>query len=69
MPPKKAIEPGAALQTLDTNQETLSERIPKPEKEGYQPNTTWWGARQRNQRLGSHTPTRVEKEREDASAS
>jgi hypothetical protein len=46
MPLKKAIAPGAALQPLDTKQETLSlslslsEKILKPEKEGYQPNTT-----------------------------
>jgi hypothetical protein len=68
MPPNKAIAPGAALQPLDTNQETLSERSPKPEKEGYQPNTAG-GVRPRNQRLGSHTPTSAEKEREDALAS
>jgi molecular chaperone GrpE (heat shock protein) len=32
MPPKKAIVPGAALQSLDTNQETLSLREARSQK-------------------------------------
>jgi hypothetical protein len=32
MPPKKAIAPGAALQPLDTNQETLSLREARSQK-------------------------------------
>jgi hypothetical protein len=46
----------------------FSERSLKPEKEGHQPNTVG-GARPRHQRLRSHTPASVEKERENASAS
>jgi hypothetical protein len=35
MSPKKITAPGAALQPLDTNQETLSPRGSKPEEEGH----------------------------------
>jgi hypothetical protein len=56
MPPKKATTPGAALQPLDTNQETLSLReVRRQKKEGYQPNTTGIGVGPGNQRPGSYT--------------
>jgi hypothetical protein len=35
MLPKKITMPGAALQPLDTNQETLSSRGSKPEEKGH----------------------------------
>jgi hypothetical protein len=40
MPPKKIVAPGAALQPLDTNQETLSlsPRGSKPEEKGHPSN-------------------------------
>jgi hypothetical protein len=38
MPPKKIAAPGAALQPLDTNQETLSPRGSKPVEKGHQSN-------------------------------
>jgi hypothetical protein len=69
MPPKKATVPGATLQPLDTNQETLAERSSEPEKKGYHPNTTGRGVGPGNQRPGSHTSTSVEEKRKDDSAS
>jgi hypothetical protein len=49
--------------------DTLAERSPEPEKEGYRPNTIGGGVGPRNQRTGSYPPTSAEKEREVASAS
>jgi hypothetical protein len=47
MPPKKIIVPGAALQPLDTNQDTLSlslsSRGQKQKEKGYQSNTSGGG--------------------------
>jgi hypothetical protein len=60
---------GCPIATGHQPRDTLSERSPEPEKEGYQPNTAGGGVGPRNQRAGSHTPTSAEEEREDALAS
>jgi hypothetical protein len=60
---------GCPAATRHQPRDTPAERTPEPEKEGYQPNTAGGGVGPRNQRLGSHTPTSTEEEREDASAS
>jgi hypothetical protein len=60
MPPKKTAALVAALQPLDTKQETVSlreVRSQKPEEKGYQPNTSGGGAGPGNQGPGSHSST------------
>jgi hypothetical protein len=70
MPLKKAIAPGAALASLDINQEGLSMRETRNQnREGHQPNTAGGGAGPRYQRPRCHPPTSAEKEKENASAS
>jgi hypothetical protein len=71
MPPKKITAPGAAaLQPLDTNQETLSlsPRGPKPEEESHQSNTPGGGVGPRDQGHGNHPSTRTKEEGEYGSA-
>jgi hypothetical protein len=46
MSSKKITAPGAALQPLDTNQDTLSLRGQKPKEEGHQSNTSGGGVGQ-----------------------
>jgi hypothetical protein len=66
MPPKKASALGAAaLQPLDPNQETLSSRGPKPEKEGHQSNTPGGGVGPRDHGYGDHSSASTKKEGED----
>jgi hypothetical protein len=68
MSPKKITAPGAAaLQPLDTNQETLSlsSRSLKPEEEGYQSNTPGGGVGPRDQGHGNHPSTSAKEEGED----
>jgi hypothetical protein len=66
MPPKKVSAPGAAaLQPLDPNQETLSPRGPKLEKEGQQSNTPGGGAGPRNQKHGDNPSASRKGEGED----
>jgi hypothetical protein len=60
---------GCPAATSYQPRDTLAERSSEPEKEGYQPNTIGRGVRLGNQRLGSHTSTSAEEEREDALAS
>jgi hypothetical protein len=52
MPPKKITAPGAVLQPLDTNQDTLSPRGQKPKEESHQSNTSGGGVGPRN-----HSPS------------
>jgi hypothetical protein len=70
MPPKKTIAPGAALQPLDTNQETLSLslRSQKPEEKGYQPKTLGGGAGPGDQGPGSHSSAGAKEKGEDGPA-
>jgi hypothetical protein len=71
MPPKKASAPGdAALQPLDTNQETLSlsPRGSKPEEKSHQSNTPEGGVGPRDQGHGNHPSTGAKEEGEDGSA-
>jgi hypothetical protein len=72
MRPKKITAPGAALQPLDTNQETLSlslsPRGQKPKKESHQSNTSGGGAvGPGDQGHGNHPPAGAKKEGEDGS--
>jgi hypothetical protein len=65
MPSKKASAPGAAaLQPLDTNQETLSLRGSKPEEKGHQSNTPGGGVGPRDQGHGNHPSTSTKKKKE-----
>jgi hypothetical protein len=69
MPPKKITASGAAaLQPLDTNQETLSPRGSKPEEKGHQSNIPGGGVGPRNQEHGNHPSTSAKEEGEDGSA-
>jgi hypothetical protein len=69
MPPKNTTTPGAAaLQPLDTNQETLSPRGSKPEEKGHQSNTPGGGVGPRDQGHGNHPSTSAKEEGEDGSA-
>jgi hypothetical protein len=64
MPPKKASAPGAAaLQPLDTNQETLSLR----EEKSHQSNTPG-GVGPRDQGHGNHPSSSAKEEGEDGVA-
>jgi hypothetical protein len=58
MPPKKITVPGAALQPLDTNQDTLSlsPRGQKPKEEGHQSNTSGGGVGPGDQGPRNHSP-------------
>jgi hypothetical protein len=70
MPPKKITALGAAaLQPLDTNQETLSlsPRGSKPEEKGHQSNTPGGGVGPRDQGHGNHPSTSAKKKGEDGS--
>jgi hypothetical protein len=68
MPLKKITVPGAAaLQPLDTNQETLSTRGSKPEEESHQSNIPRGGVGPRDQGYGNHPSTSAKEEREDGS--
>ena len=70
MPPKKITAPGAAaLQPLDTNQETLSlsPRGSKPEEKGHQSNILGGGVGPRDQEHGNHPSTSAKEEGEDGS--
>ena len=70
MPPKKATAPGAALQPLDTNQETLSLREARSQKrKATSPTPQERGVGPGNKRPGSYTSTSTEEKREDASVS
>jgi hypothetical protein len=71
MPPKKITTPGAALQPLDTNQDTLSlreARSQKPEEKGNQSNTSRGGAGPGDQGPRNHSPAGPKEKREDGSA-
>jgi hypothetical protein len=69
MPLKKITTPGAAaLQPLDTNQETLSPRGSKPEEKGHQSNIPGGGVGPGNQGHGNHPSTSAKEEGEDGSA-
>jgi hypothetical protein len=68
MPPKKITAQGAAaLQPLDTNQETLSPRGSRPEEEGHQSNIPRGGVGPRHQGHGNHPSTSAKEEGEDGS--
>jgi hypothetical protein len=68
MPPKKASGLGAAaLQPLDTNQDTLSPRGSKPEEKGHQSNTPGGGVGPRDQGHGNHPSTSAKEKGEDGS--
>jgi hypothetical protein len=60
---------GCPLATGHEPRRALSERSPKPEEEGYQPNTAGGRTGPRDQRVGGYSPTSAVKERRDASAS
>jgi hypothetical protein len=68
MPLKKTTAPGAALQPLDTNQETLSPRGSKPEEKGHQSNIPGGGVGPGDQGHGNHPPTSAKEKGEDGSA-
>jgi hypothetical protein len=69
MPSKKITAPGAAaLQPLDTNQETLSPRGSKPEEKDHQSNILGGGVGPRDQKHGNHPSTSAKEEGEDDSA-
>jgi hypothetical protein len=67
MPPKKITAPGAALQPLDTNQETLSSRGQKPKEKGHKSNTSGGGVEPGNQEHGDHSPADAKEKEEDGS--
>jgi hypothetical protein len=67
MPPKKTTAPGAALQPLDTNQETLSlsPRGQKPKEKGHQSNTSGGGVGSGNQGPINHSLAGAKEKGED----
>jgi hypothetical protein len=65
MPPKKTTAPGAALQPLDTNQETLSLRGQNPKEKGHQSNTSGGGVGLGDQEPRSHSPAGAKEKGED----
>jgi hypothetical protein len=70
MPPKKITALGAALQPLDTNQETLSLSLserPEAKRESYHSNTSGGGVGPGDQEHGDHSPTSAKEEGEDGS--
>jgi hypothetical protein len=69
MPPKKITAPGAALQPLDTNQETLSLREARSQKRKATSLTLQEEELdQGNQRHGNHSPAGAKEKGEDGSA-
>jgi hypothetical protein len=68
MPPKKIIASGAALQPLDTNQETLSPRGQKPKEKGHQSNTSGGGVGPGDQGPRNHSPAGAKEKGEDGPA-
>ena len=69
MPSKKAIAPEAALQPLDTNQETLSLRKARSHKRKATSPTPQEGVGPGDQGFGGYSPASAKEERNDASAS
>jgi hypothetical protein len=69
MLPKKITAPGAALQPLDTNQETLSPGGQKPKEKGHQSNTSGGGVGPGDQRPRNHSPVGAKEKGEDGSVS
>jgi hypothetical protein len=69
MPPKKITAPGAALQPLDTNQETLSPRGPKPKEKGHQSNIPGGAVGPGDQGHGNHPTAGAKEKGEDGSVS
>jgi hypothetical protein len=67
MPPKKITVPGAALQPLDTNQETLSLREDRKEKD-HQSDTSGGGVGPGDQGHGNHSTAGAKEKGEDGSA-
>jgi hypothetical protein len=67
MPLKKITALGAALQPLDTNQETLSLRGQKPKEKGHQSNTSGGGVGPGDQRPRNHSSAGAKKKGEDGS--
>jgi hypothetical protein len=63
MPPKKITVPGATLQPLDTNQETLSLREARSQKRGHQSNIPGGGVGPGDQGHGNHPPTGAKEKR------
>jgi hypothetical protein len=70
MPPKKITVPGAALQPLDTNRETLSlsPRGQKPKEKGHQSNTPGGGVGPGDQGPRNHSPEGAKEKGKDGSA-
>jgi hypothetical protein len=68
MPPPKITVPGAALQPLDTNQDTLSLRGHKPKEEGHQSNTSGGGVGLGDQGPRNHSPACAKEKGEDGLA-
>ena len=70
MLPKKITAPGAALQPLDTNQDTLSlsPRGQKPKEEGHQSNTSGVGVGSGDQGPRNHSLAGAKEKGEDGSA-
>jgi hypothetical protein len=68
MPPKKITVPGAALQPLDTNQDTLSPRGQEPKEKGHQSNTSGGGVGPGDQGPRNHSPAGAKEKGEDGSA-
>jgi hypothetical protein len=68
MPPKKITAPGAALQPLNTNQETLSPRGQKPKEKGHESNTLKGGVGPGDQGHGNHPPAGAKEKEKDDSA-
>jgi hypothetical protein len=67
MPPKKITVLGAALQPLDTNQETLSPRGQKPKEKSYQSNTSGGVVGPGDQEHGDHSSASAKEKGEDGS--
>jgi hypothetical protein len=68
MPSKKITALGAALQPLDTNQDSLSLRGQKPKEEGHQSNTSGGGVGPGDQGPRNHSPVGAKEKGEDGSA-
>jgi hypothetical protein len=70
MLPKKITALGAALQPLDTNQDTLSlsPRGQKPKEEGHKPNTSGGGVGPGDKGPRNHSPANAKEKGEDGSA-
>jgi hypothetical protein len=68
MPPKKITASRAALQPLDTNQETLSPRGQKPKEKDHKSNTSGGGVGPGDQRHGNHPSAGAKEKGVDGSA-